>query len=407
MNLWNQPRFEREKIMKTDTICQDMSCDRGVAELPRFYAGQLITAEDLTLGQRYFRDQLRAHNRLLHGWGVVCGATVCRKPDPNNGGYKPWEVVISPGYILGPYGDGISIQRERVFDLRTAGIIGRPDDPDTESFDPWCSQVYRTDPLTGDLYVAVKYKECQVRPVRVQPTGCGCDDNSCEYSRLVDGYEISVIDHCPEAELAVPNMNYPAYLQEIGLMEGPNGLLGRCAPCPSEPWVVLAKVIVGDDGQITEIDPCQCRRIVISFGGYALRCHTERPSFTSIDPSTLKAGDPETTVSLKGQHFKDKMEVYLGKGVRVNYQGATVVHNHATGVDTYAIKATVDRQAPGGSRPIVLINPDCATATFPDEFRVEPFLLAAGSAAEEVIIATGAAAPAASKKKQASKKSRK
>jgi len=355
--------------MKTDTICQDTPCDRGVAELPRFYARQLITADDLTLEQEYFRNKLRAHNRLLHGWGVVCGARVCRSPNPNGGGYKPWEVVVHPGYILGPYGDEIVIDRERVFDLRTAGVIGRPDDPGMEMVDPWCSQVYRTDPLTGDLYVAVKYKECQARPVRVQPTGCSCDDNSCEYSRLQDGYEISIIDHCPEAKPPAPTTTYPAYLQEIGLMEGPDGLLGPCVHCSTEPWVVLAKVSVDNDGEIIEIDPCECRRIVISFGRYALRCQTDKPDFKSIDPKTAKAGDPEKEVTLKGAHFKDKMEVYLGKGVRVNYQGATLVHN--AGEDTYKFKIKVDQRAPGGSRPIVLINPDCATASFADQFSVE------------------------------------
>jgi hypothetical protein len=356
--------------MKTNTICQDTPCDRGVAELPRFYARQLITADDLTLEQQYFRNKLRAHNRLLHGWGVVCGATVCRIPD-QNGGYEPWKVVVRPGYILGPFGDEILIDRPRVFDIRTAGVIGRPDDPGTDMVDPWCSQVYRTDPLTGDLYVAVKYKESQSRPVRVQPAGCGCDDNSCEYSRLQDGYEISIIDDCPEAEPPAPHKTFPDYLQEIGLMEGPNGLLGACVPCPTEPWVVLAKITVDDDGQIIEIDPCKCRRIVISFGGYALRCHTERPVLDSIVPNILKAGDPETPVTLQGQHFKDKMEVYLGKGVRVNYQGATLVHDPIAGNDTYTIKIDVDAGAPGGTRPVVLINPDCSTATFADKFSVE------------------------------------
>lgn len=357
--------------MKTDTICQDTPCDRGVAELPRFYARQLITADDLTLEQEYFRNKLRAHNRLLHGWGVVCGATVCRSPNPNGGGYKPWEVVVQPGYILGPYGDEILISRERVFDLRTAGVVGRPDDPGADMVDPWCSQVYRTDSLTGDLYVAIKYKECQARPVRVQPSGCSCDDNSCENSRLQDGYEISVIDHCPETEPPAPTVTYPAYLQEIGLMEGPGGLLRPCVSCPTEPWVVLAKVTVDDNGQITEIDPCMCRRIVFSFGRYALRCHAERADLQSIDPAKAKAGEQNKSLVLKGMHLTNKTKIDFGKGISVDYQGATLTHDQASGVDTYTVKINVDPHAPGGSRPIALINPDCATATFVDKFNVE------------------------------------
>jgi hypothetical protein len=70
--------------MKTDTICADMSCDRNMAERPRYYARQLITSDDLTLEQDYFRNRMRLHNRMLHGWGVVCGAQVCLVPQTMN-----------------------------------------------------------------------------------------------------------------------------------------------------------------------------------------------------------------------------------------------------------------------------------------------------------------------------------
>ena len=169
--------------MKTQTLCSSTPCDRGVAERPRYYPRQLITSDDLTLEQEYFRNKQRVHNRLLHGWGVVCGANVCPSPDPN-GGYKSWEVIIKPGYILGPYGDEIVIDRPYVKDLRTTGFVGATGDASDESIDPWCSQVYLPQPETGDRYVAVRYRECQSRPVRVQPSGCGCEDNPCEYSRV-------------------------------------------------------------------------------------------------------------------------------------------------------------------------------------------------------------------------------
>src|SRR5882762_2817634 len=138
--------------MKTDTICQDTPCDRGIAERPRYYARQLITSDDLTLEQEYFRNRLRAHNRLLHGWGVVCGAHVCPSPSSTTSGYKPWEVIVEPGYILGPYGDEIIIDCRRMVDLRTSGVTGAAGEPDMGSIDPWCSQVYVPRCLTGPLY---------------------------------------------------------------------------------------------------------------------------------------------------------------------------------------------------------------------------------------------------------------
>ena len=73
-------------------------------ERPRYFPRQLITPDDMNLAQDYVRNRMRRHNRLLHGWGVVCGAIV--QP-----GKDPWTVVISPGFVLGPYGDEISIDQ--------------------------------------------------------------------------------------------------------------------------------------------------------------------------------------------------------------------------------------------------------------------------------------------------------
>ena len=44
---------------------------------PRFFAGQLLTDEDLNLLNHYIIEKNKLHNRYLHGWGVVCGLEVC------------------------------------------------------------------------------------------------------------------------------------------------------------------------------------------------------------------------------------------------------------------------------------------------------------------------------------------
>ena len=41
-----------------------------------FFAGRLLTAEDLGLEQQYFRKKLQLHNRALHGFGIVAGLEV-------------------------------------------------------------------------------------------------------------------------------------------------------------------------------------------------------------------------------------------------------------------------------------------------------------------------------------------
>jgi hypothetical protein len=381
--------------MKTETICQVTPCDRGVAERPRYYARQLITSDDLTLEQEYFRNKLRAHNRMLHGWGVVCGAHVCpyRGADGN---YQPWEVVVEPGYILGPYGDEIVIDRKRVIPLRTAGVSGATGDSNMETVDPWCSEVYVPRSLTGDLFVAVRYRECQARPVRVQPVGCSCEDNPCEYSRLQDGYEISVLDHCPEGEIPDPRSistteEILSYLQSIGLMSGPDIPCTTCLPCPPEPWVVLAKVTVDNDGVITQIDNCECRRRVISFACSALRCHTDMPSVTSIAPDHAEQGK-EVQLKIKGSGFKDGMKVNLGPGIAVKSAKLD------PGSGEYTVEVRIDDLATPGDRAVTLINPGCDTATS-GKFTVDR-----STVTEVVELAPHAAAPAGGEKRRPSKR---
>lgn len=43
---------------------------------PRFFAGKLLTPEDLELEQEYFHEKLKRHNRSLHGFGIVSGLKV-------------------------------------------------------------------------------------------------------------------------------------------------------------------------------------------------------------------------------------------------------------------------------------------------------------------------------------------
>ncbi len=48
-----------------------------------YFTGKLMTARDFTDESTYFLSHAHAHNRLLHGWGIICGLTVeVRKGKP-------------------------------------------------------------------------------------------------------------------------------------------------------------------------------------------------------------------------------------------------------------------------------------------------------------------------------------
>jgi hypothetical protein len=234
-------------------MTKDCATQRIGIERPRYFPRQLVTADDLTLEQDYFRNRLRRHNRMLHGYGVVCGATL-------KAAAEPWKVIVSRGYLLGPYGDEIAIEREICFDVRTRCKQSTSDEPCPPPTDPWCSEPIEPLVENKPVFIAVRYVELPRRPVRVSPAGCGCETSACEYSRWQDGYEICSLEECPSPEVEEPNF------EVLRTGEPPS-----CPECPTEPWVVLGSATPDKDGKIT-IGLCDCRRQVLAFGRYWWKC---------------------------------------------------------------------------------------------------------------------------------------
>src|SRR5262245_39829148 len=86
---------------RTDThcpVCGGLEC----LCRPRFFAGQLLTEEDLNRLENYIIGKNKLHNRYLHGWGVACGLEVLCNPCD---GY----VTVKSGYALSPCGDDIVV----------------------------------------------------------------------------------------------------------------------------------------------------------------------------------------------------------------------------------------------------------------------------------------------------------
>jgi hypothetical protein len=77
---------------------------------PRFFAGQLLTEDDLNRLEGYVVAKNKLHNRYMHGWGVVCGLeVVC---DPCGQG-----IIVRSGYALAPCGEDIVVCDDQVVDI--------------------------------------------------------------------------------------------------------------------------------------------------------------------------------------------------------------------------------------------------------------------------------------------------
>jgi hypothetical protein len=79
-------------------VCSGLQC----LCRPRFFAGQILSEDDLNRLETYFIDKNKLHNRYLHGWGVVCGLEVVCSSCGDR-------VSVQPGYALSPCGDDIIV----------------------------------------------------------------------------------------------------------------------------------------------------------------------------------------------------------------------------------------------------------------------------------------------------------
>ena len=99
------------------------------ADRPRFFAGQLLTADDLTAAQDVDSGLRHLHHRMLHGWGIASGLAV-------TGRRTATEVTLGAGYALDSTGRELHRPRAahrpgppgRGQSLRWAGAVraGRP-----------------------------------------------------------------------------------------------------------------------------------------------------------------------------------------------------------------------------------------------------------------------------------------
>jgi hypothetical protein len=197
------------------TQCAGAHDHHEVASTPerlRYFPRQLLTADDMRTEQDYFREKMRRHNLMLHGWGVVCGLQVLPAGTQ--------AVTICAGYALGPYGDEIHVEKNETLDITYC------DQPGTEQCIPRDGPAPKAG---GPMYIKIRYVECPSRPMRTLPAGCGCDESACEYSRLRDGYEIRCFP-APENEEPLPP--YTA-----------NPLAPDCREPATGPWLVLARLV--------------------------------------------------------------------------------------------------------------------------------------------------------------------
>ena len=159
------------------------SCD-GLECLcrPRFFAGQLLTEDDLNRLDHYIVAKNRLHNRYLHGTGVVCGLEVVCNPCDDT-------VTVRTGYALGPCGEDIVVCHDAPVDV---GALIREHRKQRARVDcePYGARpISDCEAATQGWILAICFDEQPTRGVtslRPQHSGCGCSCKGCGGTESVD-----------------------------------------------------------------------------------------------------------------------------------------------------------------------------------------------------------------------------
>jgi hypothetical protein len=181
---------------------------------PLFFAGQLLTEDDLQLLTDYVGQKNRLHNRYLFGAGVVCGLEVTCHPCGDG------QVIVHPGYALDCCGNDLVFACAKTLDINAmirdlrrdqlggfdcvepcppapkeckdqAGNTSANPQPDETQDTP--TQTPKIPARKYCLYI--RYCEQKSDPIMPYSTGDDCGALVCESSRVHEGVRFEL--RCP------------------------------------------------------------------------------------------------------------------------------------------------------------------------------------------------------------------
>jgi hypothetical protein len=203
-----------------------------------YFYGQLLGVQSLELETAYTIRQRRLLNRLVLGYGVVCGLDVQLTPDGD-------EIVITPGLAIDRHGREIIVARRtdpiRIPHETMGAAIERVRDR-------------REDPL---VQVAICYHECLGDPVPVLAGDCLSTD-PCTPSTIREQYRIEFRHERhhrrPEWTCHVPNLLDDGRVDHDELAKWVTRERD-CTRLPGDPCIALANLRVLETGAGAHCDP--------------------------------------------------------------------------------------------------------------------------------------------------------
>jgi hypothetical protein len=236
----------------------------------RYFYGQLLDVNNFELETDYAIRQRRLLNRLVLGYGVVCGLNVELTSD---GG----KIIVGPGLAIDRHGREIVVPRPSAPITIPPGIIKSAAERAKGGDDEACVQV------------VVCYHECHGDPVPVRAGDCQLED-PCAPSTLREQYSIEFRDRCarrPRPRCHAPDLISGSSIDHDALARFVTS--GRnCTTLPADPCIPLANLQVIDsdsaprchtDGVDISVRPVLASNVVLMELILALLEEAEEPDY--------------------------------------------------------------------------------------------------------------------------------
>lgn len=242
-----------------------------VLDRNRYFTGKYMRARDFAADQDYFLDRHRLHNRLLHGWGIVCGLEV--SSEKRSG--CPVEIVVEPGIAIDCCGRELILQplhRLAVEIPEPKASRGKAESNDHEQrgpSKPWSGRKFDSYDDLPQMVVCIEYCETATEHVPVLGNDAACSHGETQPNRIREGVHVRLrpLDELTE-ECWTPPSRHPSYVEQQPARQTHQGephnepSVGCLLPsCPCGGCVPVAVVTVDKDGELV-IDQTGRRQLV-------------------------------------------------------------------------------------------------------------------------------------------------
>ena len=221
----------------TATHCAttDLPCDLEPPRRNRYFYGKLLDAYHFELETNYHRYKRSLLNRLVTGCGVVCGLDVERASEHS--------IIVGPGFAIDRHGKEIIVDAPS----REVELLPPPVSTEGQPGGGSGGSVRRRGHCDDyALHIVLCYHECATEPAPAMTSSCE-EEAPCQPGAILERYRIDVrpgmAEACGERVIADCVSSGKLDYRTLATIVTQSA----CGPCPDDPCIPLANVVIHVD----------------------------------------------------------------------------------------------------------------------------------------------------------------